>query len=267
MPDDVRDALADEQERLGQLLQRLGADGWGRPTRSTGWDVRAQVGHLSWFDRCAATVLDDAAQFAAEVARHDAAPEAYARHALEWAREADPTSALRRWHTHAAALRGALARRDQSDRIDWFGHPMSVRTLATARYMETWAHGLDVFEALEETRAESDAVSHIAHLGCRTRAYSFRIHGLDPPEAPVRVDLVLPSGRPWSDGPQAAHDRVVGDAVSFCLLVTQRRHRADLRLEAFGDVADRWLSVAQAFAGPPGPGRPPAVADVTGATT
>ena len=41
-------------------------------------------------------------------------------------------------------------------------------------------------------------------------------------------------------------------ALDFCLLVTQRRHRADLALVATGPVADEWLDIAQAFAGPPG---------------
>jgi hypothetical protein len=39
--------------------------------------------------------------------------------------------------------------------------------------------------------------------------------------------------------------------------VTQRRHRDDLDLVAVGPDADRWLDVAQAFAGPPGEGREP----------
>jgi hypothetical protein len=41
----------------------------------------------------------------------------------------------------------------------------------------------------------------------------------------------------------------------FCLLVTQRVHRADTDLVASGDDAEHWLGIAQAFAGPPGPGR------------
>ena len=50
------------------------------------------------------------------------------------------------------------------------------------------------------------------------------------------------------------------------LLVTQRRHRADLDLVADGADADRWLDIAQAFAGPSGGDGPPrrtrAVTDV-----
>ena len=46
-----------------------------------------------------------------------------------------------------------------------------------------------------------------------------------------------------------------GSALDFCYLVTQRRPLAALDIEATGDGAQRWLTIAQAFAGPPGPGR------------
>ena len=45
--------------------------------------------------------------------------------------------------------------------------------------------------------------------------------------------------------------------MDFCLLVTQRRHRDDTNLVVEGSLAEEWLSIAQAFAGPPGTGRRP----------
>ena len=48
---------------------------------------------------------------------------------------------------------------------------------------------------------------------------------------------------------------VRGSAYDFCLLVTQRVNRADTDLVAVGADAEHWLDIAQAFAGPPGPGR------------
>ena len=68
----------------------------------------------------------------------------------------------------------------------------------------------------------------------------------------MRVELAAPDGATWTFGPADAADRVTGPALDFCLLVTQRRHRADLALVATGPTADEWLDVAQAFAGPPG---------------
>ena len=49
-----------------------------------------------------------------------------------------------------------------------------------------------------------------------------------------------------------------GPALDFCLLVTQRRHRDDVDARSpRAPAADEWLGIAQAFAGPPGPGRRP----------
>ena len=50
---------------------------------------------------------------------------------------------------------------------------------------------------------------------------------------------------------------MTGSAYDFCRLVTQRVNRADTDLVASGPDADRWLDIAQAFAGPPGSGRAP----------
>ena len=84
------------------------------------------------------------------------------------------------------------------------------------------------------------------------------MHGKSVPAADIRVELTSPDGTMWTWGPAEAENRVSGPALDFCLLVTQRRNRADLALQATGPVADEWLDVAQAFAGPPGTGREPA---------
>ena len=55
-------------------------------------------------------------------------------------------------------------------------------------------------------------------------------------------------------GKDQLKDPTLGYARTF---VTQRRNRADLDLVAAGPDADRWLDIAQAFAGPSGEGRAP----------
>ncbi len=123
--------------------------------------------------------------------------------------------------------------------------------------METWAHGQDVADALGVTREPTARLRHVAHLGVRALPYSYTVWGREVPAAPVRVELTAPDGGLWTWGPEGAADRVTGPALDFCLLVTQRRHRADTAVAATGAVAQEWLEIAQAFAGPPGPGREP----------
>ncbi|MBI1962512.1 MAG: maleylpyruvate isomerase family mycothiol-dependent enzyme, partial [Candidatus Rokubacteria bacterium] len=137
----------------------------------------------------------------------------------------------------------------------WFGPPMSALSFLSARLMEAWLHGHDVTDALALARRDTDRVRHILVIGVRTRAFSYSLRGLTAPTAPVRVELVLPSGARWEDGAAGAADRIEGPAVDFCRVVTHRRHVDDTRLALTGAGAREWMLIAQAFAGPPAPGR------------
>ena len=110
-------------------------------------------------------------------------------------------------------------------------------------------------DALGATPVPTARLKSIAHLGVRTRDFAFTVHGLTPPAEPFRVELTAPDGSRWDWGPADAAQRVRGSALDFCYLVTQRRPRAELDVVAEGADAQRWLSIAQAFAGPPGAGR------------
>ncbi|WP_280244058.1 maleylpyruvate isomerase N-terminal domain-containing protein, partial [Nocardia abscessus] len=54
------------------------------------------------------------------------------------------TELLARWRTTRMLLAKTLRAQPESRRLPWFGQPMSLTSMATARLMETWAHGLDV---------------------------------------------------------------------------------------------------------------------------
>ena len=166
-----------------------------------------------------------------------------------------PAELLADWRATRAQLHDALLTVDDGRKLPWFGPPMSGPSMATARLMETWAHGLDVADALGVTRPATDRLRSIAHIGVRTRDFAFAINGLTPPSEPFRVELRAPDGSSWTWGPADAPQRVTGSAEDFCFLVTQRRPLRELDITADGDDAARWLPIAQAFAGPPGGGR------------
>jgi uncharacterized protein (TIGR03084 family) len=134
---------------------------------------------------------------------------------------------------------------------------MSARSFATARLMECWSHGLDAIEAAGKTPVDTDRLHHIAHLGVATREFAYRNRGLPAPAEPLRVELDAPSGARWTWGPEDAPLRIRGPAGDFCRVVTQRIHYLDTALETEGEGAAEYLRIAQAFAGPPGAGRPP----------
>lgn len=254
---DVLADLAAEGDALDALVAGLPGSGWATATPAAGWDVAHQVAHLAWTDHASLLAATDPAGWEAllETARADLAGFVDAA-ADEWS-AAPPEELLARWRAGRTALAAALAQVPAGEKIAWFGPPMSATSMATARLMETFAHGRDVADALGVVPEPTDRLRHVCHLGVRTRGFAHVVHGLPVPEADVRVELTGPGGDTWTWGDPAAADRVTGPGEDFALLVTQRRHRDDTALHAEGAVAQGWLAIAQAFAGAPGPGRAP----------
>lgn len=250
-------ALAEESAVLESAVRGLSDLDWWRPTPAAGWSVIHAIAHLTWTDEVAVAALTDEAGLA-ELRRQEArAPSRFADHAARAVAGIGPARLLARWQRSRSAVLLALRSHPIGDRVPWFGPPMSATSMATARLMETWAHGVDVTDGLGLPMSASDRLAHVVHLGVRTRDYSFAVRGLAAPVADVFVDLAAPGGGRWVHGSPECASRVVGPAVDFALLVTRRRHRDDLDLVATGADAQSWLSVAQAFAGPPGTDRAP----------
>ena len=255
--DILLDDLSAEQDSVADVLAGLPEDGWRTPTPATGWLVRDQVFHLWHYDDLAALSITDPNAFIAVRDPAFADPTAYERGHLQRAAELTPTQLYDSWMAGQERVLQALASVDAHARIAWFGPPMSARSFATARLMETWAHGTDVREALQLPPSASPRLRHVAHIGVITRGWSFRLRELAVPPVEPRVELTGPDGQIWAWGPEASPESVTGPALDFALLVTQRVHRDDTALVATGEGASHWLNVAQAFAGVPGPGRPP----------
>ena len=261
--------LRGEGDELDALVADLPATRWAEPTPSPGWTIAHQIAHLLWTDRVALTAITDEAGFAAlldEVAKHAAG---FVDAGAEELAAAPPAELLDDWRRTRGRLHDELLTVADGRKLPWFGPPMSAASMATARLMETWAHGLDVADALGVDRPATARLRSIAHIGVRTRDFAFAVNGLAPPADPFLVQLRapdwahwapslrgdLPGESTWSWGPEDAAQRVTGSAQDFCMLVTQRRPRSELDVTATGADAERWLGIAQAFAGPPGPGR------------
>ena len=249
--------LAAESGDLDRTVSDLPEADFDRPTPAPGWTIAHQIAHLTWTDVIAHMAVTDPDAFLAQLATVSRTGrfENYVDRAAE-SYLAPPPDLLARWRAAREDLATALLE-TTSSRVVWFGTTMSPASMATARLMETWAHGQDVADALGVERGFTPRLRHVAHLGFRTLGYGFAAHGRPVPAAAVRVELSTPDGDVWAFGPEDAVDRLDGPALDFCLLVTQRRHPDDLALKTSGRVATEWLEVAQAFAGPPGGKRLP----------
>ena len=247
--------LRDEHQDLDDFVAGLTDEKWDVPTPAPGWSVRDQVSHLAFFDEQASLAAGSPDDFLASLASISSV-ESLIDEPLERARPWPPAKVLAWWRGARNEMFDAFARLDPGSRVPWFGPPMSPASFISARLMETWAHGQDVIDALGVERKPTDRLKHVAHLGVRARRNSYVANGRDMPEEEVHVELTGPDGGTWSWG-DSASNAVTGDALDFCLVVTQRRHLDDTDLVVEGELAREWMSIAQAFAGPPGEGRRP----------
>jgi uncharacterized protein (TIGR03084 family) len=263
MPADMRALLADldaESADLDAMIAPLDQRQYLLATPAEGWCISDQVSHLAFFDQAALLAATDPERFKIEAAQMMARgagfpDEVAARH------RATPGPELRAWLRRARAeLMAGFATVDPARKLPWYGPDMSAASSVTARLMETWAHGQDIADALGISRPPTPRLRHIAHIGVRTIGFSFVLRGRPVPAQPIRVEVAAPDGSTWTWGPDDAADVVTAPALDFCLVVTQRRHPADTALVATGPVAAEWVSIAQAFAGAPGPGRQPRAA-------
>ncbi|MCX6397430.1 MAG: TIGR03084 family metal-binding protein [Propionibacteriales bacterium] len=250
--------LVAESEELDALVADIEPDRWSIMTPAKGWTIAHQIAHLAWTDEFALLAVTDEPAFRADLQRGlgaAASVDEYVDSCAEAGARNEPGDLLRDWRVGRDRLATALAAVPAGTVLPWLGPSMSPASMATARLMETWAHGQDVADALGVDRKPTQRLKHVAHIGVRARAFAYAANGLDAPSVDVRVELVAPDGDLWTWGDADAENQVSGPALDFGLLATQRRHRADLALVTTGAIADQWLDIAQAFAGPPGAGR------------
>lgn len=158
---------------------------------------------------------------------------------------------LARWHNDYPKIAEAFADVDPKMRLPWAGPSMSARSSITARQMETWAHAQAIYDALGVRRINNDAIKNIAVLGVNTFGWTFKNRREEVPDTMPFLVLDAPSGEQWTFGEESDDERIEGLAEEFCQVVTQVRNIADTDLNVRGDIAARWMSIAQCFAGRP----------------
>ena len=243
----------DESEALYGLLEPLTDVDFDRKTLFKDWTVNHVIGHLHLWNWAADVSLQDGEAFQAFFAEvmPAVANGGLRKFENEWLDGRHGQALLREWREFYLQMAERFARTDPKKRVRWAGPDMSVRSSITARLMETWAHGQEIYDQLGVERQDADRIRNIAQLGVNTFGWTFKNRGLELPGEAPHVKLTAPSGDIWAWNPDNTSDRIEGSATEFCQVVTQTRNIADTRLDVTGDVARQWMAIAQCFAGPP----------------
>lgn len=253
MLEQIADLQADATDLHDLLLGRDERD-FARVTQFKGWTINDVILHLHASDLMALSAATNPDGFQVLMAGIKA-KRAGGMPLIEENRErVGPLAGralLDRWWSMLDELCDVLAKKDPETRLKWAGPDMGVRMFTTARQMEVWAHGQEVYDILGVERLATDRLKSIAVIGVRTYGWTFANRGLPTPGEPPHVRLSAPSGGLWEFNPPSETNLVEGSALAFCQTVTQVRNAADTELRVVGGPAEAWMAIAQCFAGPP----------------
>ena len=248
--------LREEGEALYQLLLTLKPDDWPAITPFKNYSAYDVIAHLHTTDLAATVALKDPDGFRRMVRSGGDRAIAITGPKAQLPDLSDSIELRETWRRYLNELCDLLDNVDMKLRVPWFGPDMSVRMFSSARQMETWSHGQDIFDLVRAPRTHADRLKNVAQIGVRTFGWTFANRGEEVPQAAPYVRLTAPSGAQWEWNDPSDTNCVTGDAVEFCRVVTQGRNIKDTKLEVAGEIATRWMAVAQCFAG--GPQQPPA---------
>ncbi|MEN8721308.1 MAG: TIGR03084 family metal-binding protein [Alphaproteobacteria bacterium] len=250
----------EESDALYALLKDVDEDRFDQTTQFKDWTINDVLGHLHFWNYMADLSMQDEDRFVSvlgEVMAETKVSGTLRSFEVKWRDGLSGKALLDTWHEFYQGMAERFAAADPKLRLKWAGPDMSARSSITARLMETWAHGQEVYDALGVVRADADRIKNIAVLGVNTFKFNHMINKIDVPETAPYVRLTAPSGAVWEFGEPSDDERIEGSATEFCQTVTQTRNIADTSLQVTGSVATRWMAMAQCFAGAATPPPPP----------
>lgn len=244
----------DESEALYSLIEPLGDADYDRVTLFRDWTVNDVMQHLHFFNYVADLTLTDEDEFkrvygALKVIQEKTGSLVAATD--EMLNGLKGIALRDAWRKYYLEMSDRFYAADPKQRLLWVGPSMSARSSISARLMETWSHAQEIYDLLGVERENRDLIKSIAVMGMNTFGWTFINRKEEVPKPVPHVRLTAPSGEIWEWNPETDTDLVEGNAAEFCQVVTQTRNIVDTDIQVSGDVATRWMSIAQCFAGPP----------------
>lgn len=247
----IGDLIA-EQAQVDALVDGFSEDDWMRmASYCTTWRLKDVICHIAFFDYCANELLHGRGESVNQVADDTSAQDEHF-HVLAY-RDRSGAEILDWWREQRTLMTAEFMEQGPKGRVPWAAGipPMSVRSLASARLMELWAHSVDIYDALGMEPVVKDRITSTVFLSWQGRPNMYNVNGRPfDPEKPMYLELTLPSGRVWSKGDPSSSDYIKGMARDWALVAIRRRNWMDTGLEVVGDEARVYADIVQTYAGP-----------------
>ena len=147
--------IRQEVEVLNTLLDELSDEQWNANTTFKDWTPEIVISHLCYFDLMTIYSINDSDKFASEgyflMNAYSTIDNSLGR--AEAVKEKlnikDHRDLKELWLLTNDQMCSVFEKVDPKLRCQWFGPDMGAKMFMTARYMETWSHGQEIYDLLK----------------------------------------------------------------------------------------------------------------------
>ena len=170
---------------LYDLVAELSDAEFDQKTAFKGWTLNNVFRHLHVWNQAANLTLTDGQGFLdylQVVQENGKAGGTLIGFEERWLDGLSGTSLRETWREYYDEVGGNYATVDPSKRLKWGGPDMSARSCISARLMETWAHGQEIYDQLGVVRKNKDRIRNIVILGINTYGWTYAVREETAPE-------------------------------------------------------------------------------------
>ena len=160
-----------ESDALYELLKPLSDENLEQPTQFKNWTLNTVLQHLHYFNYAADLSLKDEReilQLLNDLQTSQKTGESLVAYTDRQLDGIKGQSLLRLWRDYYTGMSDSFREADPKKRVKWAGPDMSVLSSITARLMETWSHGQEVYDLLGVVREDSNYIKNIVVIGNNT---------------------------------------------------------------------------------------------------
>ena len=174
-----------EGSALYDLVAELSDAEFDQKTAFKGWTLNNVFRHLHVWNQAANLTLTDGQGFLdylQVVQENGKAGGTLIGFEERWLDGLSGTSLRETWREYYDEVAANYATVDPSKRLKWGGPDMSARSCISARLMETWAHGQEIYDQLGVVRKNQDRIRNIVILGINTYGWTYAVREDTAPE-------------------------------------------------------------------------------------
>ena len=235
----ILSSLVAEQQLLDQYLQAIPIREWDKATRFKSMTITDQVSYLAGSEDLAFNAIKKKGTFFDDYKGPNGLNK-FCRIQSEKGQNMRPQDVIEWWRLSRAKIIELLADASPNRKIKWWKNEWDMKTFVSWKLSETWAHGLDIYDASNGLYEDTVRLEHVSSFSWSQIEKTSKLNKIKHKD--LRIELIGPEYKVWQFGPEKSENIIKGDAGEWCRLTTGRvASNKKLSLSVDGPFAQKYV--------------------------